>query len=78
MFEDISIWGRIAFGICCLENYILEHEYPKVKWKVVFEQLWSFPEIEYYDEWCYKLVEYLPECIMEFNEYNSDSDWVTL
>lgn len=75
LFENISIWGRIAYGICCLENYIVSLNYPKDGWRIVFNKLWTFDKTEYYDEWFYEITEYLPECILEFENYDSTSKW---
>lgn len=72
--KEISIWGRIAYGICCLENFITAQDYSKVEWAVVFELLWSFSDEEYYDEWLFKVAEFLPENILE-NEAFDEGEW---
>jgi len=73
MFDNISIIGRIAYGICCLESCILTFGFPKNEWKIVFSWLWSIDKVKYIDDWTYAAIECLPECILEFSTY--DSDW---
>lgn len=40
--ENTSLRGRVAFGIRCFENVLLELHYNLVEWKPVLEKLWLF------------------------------------
>ncbi len=46
-------------------------------WKTVLEVLWSFSDEEFIDTYCYRLVEFLPECILESDTYDDDWEYVT-
>ena len=70
-FKDISIRGRVAYCISCFENVLLYYGCDKEKWKFVLEQLWSFMNVEYVDDWFYQTAEILPECILE-DKYDED------
>ena len=53
-FENISIRGRIAYGIMCAENIALA-SFPERNWHPVFERLWSIMDGDvYWDEWASK------------------------
>lgn len=69
-FEDISIKGRVAYGINCLENAINHYNYGKEKWQFVLGQLWKFTDIEYLDDWYYQTAEFMPDSILEDEKYN--------
>lgn len=76
MFENISIRGRIAYGICCLENFILSRNYPKSEWKILFDNLWTIHEMPYVDCLLDKYVELFPACVLEFPQYDEDWEYV--
>lgn len=76
MFEKISIWGRIAYAICCFENYILKAGYERKPWGSVFQKLWAIDNAEYVDDWLYSMIEYIPECILEFENYGSGWEYI--
>jgi len=75
MFEKISMFGCLAYCICCFENYILSLNYDKSEWKIVFDKLWSMDSMEHFDDWVYQAIELKPECILEYSYYNSPSEW---
>lgn len=72
MFASISIIGRVAYSLYGLELYLKEQGEDFSKWEPIFQKLWSFSEIEYVDEYMYLFVEYLAECVLEFDYYNAD------
>ena len=73
----------LCYGIIAsLERY-LEIKDDKVKWKPLFDALWSFP---YYkgriDDYAYKVIECAPESILDeredFTNLGSDSEYSVL
>ena len=69
-FENISVTGRIAYGIMCAEEYLV-YKYPDKDWVVVFKDFWEITNLELWDEWIDKTVEIIPEYLFEFNSYKS-------
>ncbi len=69
-FENISVTGRIAYGIMCAEEYLV-YKYPDKDWIVVFKDFWEITNLELWDEWIDKTVEIIPEYLFEFNSYIS-------
>lgn len=45
--ENISMMGRMAYVIMCVEKYLL-NKYPNRNWKLLSEILWNFMEIHIY------------------------------
>lgn len=72
-FITITIKGRIAFAICCFENALKHYNYKTRDWRIVLEQLWTYTNIEFFDDWHYATVEFLPESILEFNTYKEEN-----
>lgn len=71
-FENISIVGRIAYGIMCEETYLL-HKYPEKNWTVVFEYFWKITDLELWDDWMDEVIEIIPEYLFEFKDYKSSN-----
>lgn len=69
-FVNISLRGRMAFAIMCCERYLL-YKYPEKNWEVLFKHLWEITSIELFDEWLSQINEILPECLLEFSDYES-------
>lgn len=67
--ENISLRGRVAFGIRCFENVLLELHYNVEEWKIVLEYLWEFTSIEYLDDWSGIIAEIIPDNLLEFRTY---------
>lgn len=61
----ISIRGRMAYVICLFERLLLYFKYDKKEWTEVLKKLWTYTDVEYFDEWIYEVAEYLPDCILE-------------
>jgi hypothetical protein len=72
-FVTISIKGRVAFAICCLENAIKHFNYNPNEWRIVLEKLWAYTNIEFFDDWHYSIAEILPESILEFDIYEEEN-----
>lgn len=45
VFKKISIRGRVAFGICCLENAMEKYKVSGQGWNLLLEKLWSFTSL---------------------------------
>lgn len=67
--ETVSLKGRVAFGIRCFENVLLEQHYDTAEWEPVLEKLWLFTSIRYLDDWSDMIAEILPENLLEFRAY---------
>ena len=75
-FRDVSLRGRIAYGIMCAESYALSH-YPQRNWRPVFEVLWYLSKDVYWDDWSSRVIDILPEYVSHDIPYNPD-DFETL
>ena len=67
-FYPISIRGRIAYGILCMENY-LAMKYPNTDFSHMLEKAWSIVSSENIDERAYEFMEIIPEYLFEFDNY---------
>ena len=75
-FYNISIRGRVAYSICCLENVIIFFRYDESKWEILLRYLWTYTTIDFIDTWQDISSELLPETIMEFSKYNNDYEYI--
>ena len=76
-FENVSLTGRIAYGIMCAEEYLLQ-EYPYKDWAIIFENFWKITDLELWDEWMDETIEIIPQYLFEFDNYkSSDFDFLT-
>lgn len=77
-FKDISLLGRISYGIMCAEKYAT-CKAPTKNWSPLFERLWTVTDSDtYWDIWADQVVELLPECLFDSNEYSpSDFEYLT-
>jgi hypothetical protein len=71
-FSNISLKGRAAFSICCLENALLFFNLNKAGWKILLEKLWTVTELpeDINDIWIEIIVPILPNDFNEIHEYN--------
>lgn len=76
-FKSVSVRGRVAYAIRCLEETLLHYEYPLDQWEWVLEKLWTYTDIDYWDDWFYEIAEYVPESILECNTYKSHFEYVS-
>lgn len=65
--RGVSVAGRIAFIIMCIEKYIVV-QYPEKDWSPLAEEMWKFND-SYWDEWIDSLIDLFPEYINEYNEF---------
>lgn len=72
-FKKISIRGRVAFAICCLESIIMACRYDINDWSVLLNKLWLIAELEDVSDWLYITAECLPENILEAASYDYGS-----
>ena len=70
-FNNISLRGRIAYGIMCAENYVLQL-HPERDWRPVFEVLWGIADEMYWDDWASDVIEILPEYISDSIQFDPD------
>lgn len=62
---NISIRGRMAYGICLFERLLLHYKCEKQDWTGLLEKLWMYTSMEYLDDWMYEFSEWLPDSILE-------------
>lgn len=67
--KNISLRGRVAFGIRCFENALLDLQYNVSQWRIVLDYLWSFTNIDFLDDWNGLIAEIIPENLLEFKSY---------
>ena len=70
MFEKISIIGRAAYAVCCLERFVKEQGYDAGEWQILLDKLWAFAEMEFVDEYANLVIDCNPDCILEFPDYH--------
>ena len=76
--KSVSVAGRIAFIIMCIEKYLVA-QYPEKDWTPLAEEMWKFND-SYWDEWLDSFVDLFPECIDEndsFEEYTGKYSYDT-
>ena len=66
-FNCISMNGRMAYAILCIEKYLIEN-FPEDNWDALSELMWASTS-EYWDEWDNKFIEIIPENLFEFDTY---------
>jgi hypothetical protein len=64
-FKDISIRGRFAFGLTCLENLIAYYNLDSEELDSLIGGFWQFTEAEYVDSALPYLVEANPKVILD-------------
>ena len=74
-FENISMKGRMAYIILCVETYLLA-KFPEEDWSTLSQWMWSVTS-SYWDNWGYKFIEIIPEYLFEFPSYE-ESDFEQL
>lgn len=75
VFSDVSVMGKTAYAILCFEEYI-KAKYPDADMMPVLELAWK-QTYNYIDQYAYKFVEIIPECLFEFNSYNSEFEEIS-
>lgn len=76
-FKQVSLVGRIAYGIMCAEYYA-KATYPDKDWTPLFKNMWAITNAQYWDEWANKYIEVIPEYLFEFPTYEaSDFEYLS-
>ena len=76
--KKISIRGRFAFGVKCIEQYAFEKNIDN-KWIYkILETLWEFTNTDRLDIWDEKIEDLNPWNILEEHPDNNPSDYKTL
>lgn len=77
-FEKISINGRIAFAIKCLEEYLIENKIRNVWTNRLINTLWEFTTTKNLSEWDKKISDLTPECILDTHPKNIAENYKSL
>lgn len=67
-FENISMMGRMAYVIMCVEKYLL-NKYPNRNWKLLSEILWKSTSTNW-AFWTDMYSAYIPEVVLDYGEYS--------
>ena len=68
--QNVSIVGRIAYGIMCAEEYLIQ-KYPNKDWTIVFKDFWEITSLDLWDDWLEEVIEIIPEFLFEFDSYKA-------
>ncbi|MEQ7052830.1 hypothetical protein ABN764_19495 [Paenibacillaceae sp. P-4] len=68
-FKQISLRGRVAYGVSCFENVLLALKYNLNDWKIVLNYLWEFTNSSNLEECNTIANELIPENLLEFKTY---------
>ena len=71
----VSMNGRMAYAIMCVEKYLLV-KYPDKDWEKLAQLMWEATNT-YWDAWDNKYIEIVPEYLFEFSNYD-DSEFEEL
>ena len=81
LLNNISMNGRMAYSIMCIENY-LKNLYPFKNWALLSKKMWPVTS-SYWDEWADMFIEIIPQYLFEFQTYKdsnfehlSESDYI--
>ena len=69
-FENISMNGRMAYVIMCVEAW-LQATYPDRDWTIVSEAMWKATEMNWGD-WSEIYAGYIPHVLLSYEEYGED------
>lgn len=75
-FINISIRGRVAFAILCLEKAIAHFGFEKYDWTFILNQLWSITNTKL-GSWHYPLAECTGRSIINDTEFLDDLEFLT-
>lgn len=71
IMKNISLTGRIAYGIMCAENYAISIV-PDGKWSLLFKPMWKVvSERVIWDVWAVDIIGYFPEFLEEYCDYQA-------
>jgi hypothetical protein len=75
-FKEVSIRGRAAYAILCLEKVITHFGLDKYDWSFILHQLWSITKSKL-GSWHYPLAECTGRSIINDEEYLDDLEFLT-
>jgi hypothetical protein len=78
LFKKISIRGRFAFGIMCIEEYLLENKIENPCIEKLLMHLWEFTESENLDIWDERISDLNPNNILEVDYEKFPNDFPTI
>lgn len=75
-FSNISMNGRMAYAILCVEQYLCS-KFPDDDWSILSREMWKVTSL-YWDEWNERFIEIIPQYLFEFDTYeNSDFEKIS-
>ena len=76
-FQAISMNGRMAYVIMCVEAYLMS-EYPDKEWAFLAEHMWKATSMNWGD-WPEEYSTCIPDVILQYDEYDSEEfgDYLT-
>ncbi len=69
-FDTISMNGRMAYVIMCVEKY-LKSIYPNKDWTLLAEKLWSATSMNWGD-WTEIYSSYIPDVLFQYDNYDEE------
>lgn len=69
-FENISMMGRMAYVVMCVEKYLTE-KYPKRDWNPISKVMWKATSMDW-ATWSDIYSAFIPEVLLEYDEYLED------
>ncbi|WP_259016787.1 hypothetical protein [Emticicia fluvialis] len=75
-FKRISIRGRVAFSIVCLENSIKHFQLSELEWDFLLKLLWNYTSINM-GTWHYQVAECIPRGVLNDTDDLSDLDFLS-
>jgi len=69
-FNTISMNGRMAYVIMCVERFLVT-VYPEKDWKLIAQKMWKATS-QNWGDWPEEYYEIIPEYILSTNGYNSE------
>ena len=68
-FRQISLRGRVAYGVSCFESALLALNYNLSDWKIILNYLWEFTSSNNLEDCNTITNELIPEHLLEFKTY---------
>lgn len=77
-FKNISVKGRVAYGIRCLEQTLIYYNCSLENWKWIIEKIWGYTSVVYLDDWFYEIAEFMPDSILDDKDcYPEDCEYLS-
>ena len=74
--KNISMNGRMAYAVMCVENYLVKI-YPDKDWNILSKKMWA-STAEYWNDWYDQFIECIPEYLFEADTYGaSEFEYLT-